>query len=148
MPSSCVFGACVCVCVCVTHVQVGVERFHAPEALFRPSLLDHEKPGIAQMVFDTINVSSAYDVIHTQTHTHTHTHTGIAQMVFDTINVSVAMHAHTHTHAHTHAPGRWSQIKRRYAQRAGYTQICLHTHTHTHTRALAHNTHEHMTRLC
>jgi hypothetical protein len=36
--------------------QVGPERFLAPEALFTPSLLDLEQPGIAHMVFSAINV--------------------------------------------------------------------------------------------
>lgn len=38
-------------------VRVGAERFMAPEALFRPSLLDLESPGIAELVFQCIQVN-------------------------------------------------------------------------------------------
>lgn len=35
-------------------IKVGRERFEAPEALFDPSLIDVEKPGVGKMVFDMI----------------------------------------------------------------------------------------------
>ena len=35
-------------------IKLGSERFQAPEALFRPSLVDSEKAGMADMVFDMI----------------------------------------------------------------------------------------------
>lgn len=35
-------------------LQLGSERFQAPEALFRPSLVDSEKSGMADMVFEMI----------------------------------------------------------------------------------------------
>ena len=35
-------------------IKVGRERFEAPEALFNPSLIDCEKPGMADMVFEMI----------------------------------------------------------------------------------------------
>jgi len=35
-------------------IRVGRERFEAPEALFNPSLIDCESPGMADMVFDMI----------------------------------------------------------------------------------------------
>ena len=38
-------------------IRVGAERFVAPEALFRPSLVDVEGPGVAEMAFNCINVS-------------------------------------------------------------------------------------------
>lgn len=38
-------------------IRVGSERFMAPEALFNPSLLDVESPGIAEQVFQCIQVS-------------------------------------------------------------------------------------------
>jgi actin-related protein 2 len=37
-------------------IKVGRERFEAPEALFDPSLIDVEKPGVGKMVFDMIQV--------------------------------------------------------------------------------------------
>ena len=37
-------------------IKLGSERFQAPEALFRPSLVDSEKPGMADMVFNMIQV--------------------------------------------------------------------------------------------
>ncbi|OLL24118.1 Actin-related protein 2 [Neolecta irregularis DAH-3] len=35
-------------------IKVGQERFEAPECLFQPHLVDKEQPGIAEIVFDTI----------------------------------------------------------------------------------------------
>jgi actin-related protein 2 len=35
-------------------IKLGRERFEAPECLFNPSLVDSEKPGMANMVFDMI----------------------------------------------------------------------------------------------
>ena len=35
-------------------IKLGSERFQAPEALFRPSLVDSEKSGMADMVFEMI----------------------------------------------------------------------------------------------
>lgn len=35
-------------------IKIGSERFQAPEALFRPSLVDSEKSGMADMVFEMI----------------------------------------------------------------------------------------------
>ncbi len=35
-------------------IQIGRERFEAPEALFNPGLIDSEKKGVAEMVFDMI----------------------------------------------------------------------------------------------
>ena len=35
-------------------IKIGRERFEAPEVLFNPSLIDCEKPGMADMVFDMI----------------------------------------------------------------------------------------------
>lgn len=37
-------------------IKVGAERFMAPEALFRPSLVDVEAPGLAEMAFNCIQV--------------------------------------------------------------------------------------------
>jgi len=36
-------------------IKVGAERFEAPEALFRPNLVDIETPGVGALLFDTIN---------------------------------------------------------------------------------------------
>merc|ERR1719414_2061514 len=35
-------------------ITVGSERFEAPEALFQPHLVDIEKPGVAQLLFNSI----------------------------------------------------------------------------------------------
>jgi len=35
-------------------IKVGAERFEAPEAMFRPHLIDVESPGIAELIFNTI----------------------------------------------------------------------------------------------
>ena len=35
-------------------IKIGRERFEAAEALFNPSVVDNEKPGMANMVFDMI----------------------------------------------------------------------------------------------
>ena len=56
----------VCVCVRAVLVQpytlpdgrvikMSAERFEAPEALFNPSLVDVESPGMAELVFNCIN---------------------------------------------------------------------------------------------
>ncbi len=37
-------------------MQVGAERFVAPECLFTPALLGGEQPGIAQMVWSVVQV--------------------------------------------------------------------------------------------
>ncbi len=37
-------------------IKVGAERFMAPEALFTPSLVNLEGSGLAEMVFDAIQV--------------------------------------------------------------------------------------------
>jgi actin-related protein len=37
-------------------IRLGAERFMAPEALFRPSLLNVESPGIAELAFQCIQV--------------------------------------------------------------------------------------------
>ncbi|CEO98710.1 Actin-related protein 2 [Plasmodiophora brassicae] len=38
-------------------IKIGQERYQAPEVLFRPSLIDAESAGIADMLFDTINAA-------------------------------------------------------------------------------------------
>jgi len=38
-------------------INVGAERFEAPEALFNPSLVDCEQKGLGEMLFDVINKS-------------------------------------------------------------------------------------------
>ncbi|KAI8897994.1 actin family [Globomyces pollinis-pini] len=38
-------------------IKVGSERFEAPEALFQPHLVDIESPGIAELLFNTINAA-------------------------------------------------------------------------------------------
>ena len=35
-------------------IVIGNERFRCPEALFSPSLIGREEPGISQMIFNTI----------------------------------------------------------------------------------------------
>jgi len=42
-------------------IKVGSERFEAPECMFQPSLVDLEQPGMAELLFLTIN-SAALDV--------------------------------------------------------------------------------------
>jgi len=42
-------------------VKIGQERFEAPECMFQPHLVDVEQPGVAEMLFSTIN-SAAVDV--------------------------------------------------------------------------------------
>ena len=37
-------------------IKIGAERFQAPEALFQPHLVDVEKEGVAQMLFNAIQV--------------------------------------------------------------------------------------------
>lgn len=36
-------------------IKVGSERFEAPEAMFQPHLVDVESPGVAELLFNTIN---------------------------------------------------------------------------------------------
>ena len=36
--------------------QIGAERFEAPEALFQPHLVDIEKEGLAELLFNAIQV--------------------------------------------------------------------------------------------
>jgi actin-related protein 2 len=38
-------------------IKVGSERFEAPEALFQPHLVDVESPGMAEMLFNTIQAA-------------------------------------------------------------------------------------------
>lgn len=38
-------------------IRIGRERFEAPEPLFNPSLVDSEKPGLGDMVFDMIQAA-------------------------------------------------------------------------------------------
>jgi len=38
-------------------IKVGAERFEAPEALFTPRLVDIEQPGVAEMLFNTIQAA-------------------------------------------------------------------------------------------
>ena len=38
-------------------ISVGRERFEAPEALFTPSLVDVEGPGIADLLFDAVSAA-------------------------------------------------------------------------------------------
>ena len=40
-------------------IKVGGERFEAPECLFQPHLVNVESPGIAQLLYNTIQVSAA-----------------------------------------------------------------------------------------
>jgi len=42
-------------------IKVGSERFEAPECMFQPHLVDLEQPGMAELLFQTIN-SAALDV--------------------------------------------------------------------------------------
>ena len=37
-------------------IKIGAERFQAPEALFQPHLVDVEKEGVAQMLYNAIQV--------------------------------------------------------------------------------------------
>ena len=37
-------------------IKVGGERFEAPEALFQPHLINVEGPGVAEMLFNAIQV--------------------------------------------------------------------------------------------
>ena len=41
-------------------VRLGGERFAAPEALFQPSLLGVESPGLAELVFRCVQVGGAF----------------------------------------------------------------------------------------
>jgi actin-related protein 2 len=38
-------------------IRIGWERFEAGECLFNPSMVDVEKPGIHELIFDTINAA-------------------------------------------------------------------------------------------
>jgi len=42
-------------------IKVGSERFEAPECMFQPHLVDLEQPGVAEMLFETIQ-SAAVDI--------------------------------------------------------------------------------------
>ena len=42
-------------------IKVGSERFEAPECMFQPHLVDIEQPGVAEMLFETIQ-NAAVDV--------------------------------------------------------------------------------------
>ncbi|CAG8575439.1 16324_t:CDS:2 [Cetraspora pellucida] len=42
-------------------IKVGSERFEAPECMFQPHLIDVEKPGVAEMLFETIQ-DAAVDI--------------------------------------------------------------------------------------
>lgn len=42
-------------------IKVGSERFEAPECMFQPHLVDVEQPGMAELLFNTIQ-SAAVDV--------------------------------------------------------------------------------------
>lgn len=42
-------------------IKVGSERFEAPECMFQPHLIDVEKPGVAEMLFESIQ-DAAIDV--------------------------------------------------------------------------------------
>lgn len=42
-------------------IKVGSERFEAPECMFQPHLVDIEQPGIAEMLFETIQ-NAAVDI--------------------------------------------------------------------------------------
>ncbi|KAG5633620.1 Actin- protein 2-B, partial [Asterophora parasitica] len=42
-------------------IKVGSERFEAPECMFQPHLVDVEQPGVAEMLFQTIQ-AAAVDV--------------------------------------------------------------------------------------
>lgn len=44
-------------------IKVGGERFEAPEALFQPHLINVEGQGIAELVFNTIQVMGFYYVV-------------------------------------------------------------------------------------
>ena len=42
-------------------IKIGSERFEAPECMFQPHLVDVEQPGVAELLFQTIQ-SAAVDV--------------------------------------------------------------------------------------
>ena len=42
-------------------IKIGQERFEAPECMFQPHLVDVEQPGVAEMLFQTIQ-AAAIDV--------------------------------------------------------------------------------------
>jgi actin-related protein 2 len=42
-------------------IKVGSERFEAPECMFQPHLVDIEQPGVAEMLFETIQ-NAAVDI--------------------------------------------------------------------------------------
>ncbi|KAJ3738023.1 actin-related protein [Lentinula raphanica] len=44
--------------VLVESYQVGSERFEAPECMFQPHLVDVEQPGVAEMLFQTIQTAA------------------------------------------------------------------------------------------
>jgi actin-related protein 2 len=39
-------------------IKVGSERFEAPECMFQPHLVDVEQPGMAEMLFQTIQAAA------------------------------------------------------------------------------------------
>ena len=39
-------------------IKVGSERFEAPECMFQPHLVDVEQPGVAEMLFQTIQAAA------------------------------------------------------------------------------------------
>jgi actin-related protein 2 len=42
-------------------IKVGSERFEAPECMFQPHMVDIEQPGVAEMLFETIQ-NAAVDI--------------------------------------------------------------------------------------
>ena len=44
-------------------IYISCEKFEAPEILFQPHLIQNEMPGVHEMVFESINVSSYYLII-------------------------------------------------------------------------------------
>jgi actin-related protein 2 len=42
-------------------IKVGSERFEAPECMFQPHLIDNEQPGVAEMLFESIQ-DAAIDI--------------------------------------------------------------------------------------
>ena len=44
-------------------IKVGGERFEAPEALFQPHLINVEGPGMAELLFNTIQVRAVVCII-------------------------------------------------------------------------------------
>jgi len=40
-----------------TVIKIGAERFEAPECLFKPHVVDYEKDGISELIYNTINAA-------------------------------------------------------------------------------------------